>query len=192
MSITFFIVVFFILTIILLFSHPKLSPIPYFPSNKKDLPLIIKALDLKNNQIIFDLGAGDGVVIFEAAKKAYEKKLNTQFFAVEINPVLIFIMKVKWLFHPNKKNIKIIRDNIFRINLKKFLTTDFKFLTLYLYVSPWYINKIIKNLKLQIKDFSVVSYFYPLPKTKPKKICFGINKIYIYNIALFALDRCII
>jgi len=79
MSITFFLIIFLILGIIFLFSSPQLSLIPYFPSNKKDLPLIIKALNLKNNQVVFDLGAGDGIVIFEAAKLAFEKKLNTKF-----------------------------------------------------------------------------------------------------------------
>jgi hypothetical protein len=71
----FLLVVFVVLVgfVILLFSSKTLSPIPYFPSQKIDLPLIIKALNLQNNQTVFDLGAGDGIVIFEAAKKAYQK-----------------------------------------------------------------------------------------------------------------------
>ncbi len=40
-----------LLVIIFLFASPQLSPIPYFPTNKKDLPQIINALKLKNNQI---------------------------------------------------------------------------------------------------------------------------------------------
>ncbi len=187
------IIIYFILGILLLiiflFSSKTLSPIPYFPSNKKDLPLIINALNLKNNQVVFDLGAGDGIVIFEAAKKAYEKNLNTQFFAVEINPILLLIMHIKRLFHPNKKNIKIIYDDIFKINIKKLLTFEFSpplakgrgpFLTFYLYISPWYMNKVIKNLNSKIKNFYVVSYFYPLPIKKAKKIFKGKNKIYVY------------
>lgn len=182
MSITFFFILILIFGVIFLFSSKTLSPIPYYPSNKKDLPLIIKALNLKNNQVIFDLGAGDGIVIFEAAKAAFEKNLNTCFFAVEINPILLLIMHIRRLFHPNKKNIKIIYDDIFKINIQQLLTFDFKLLTFYLYVSPWYMDKIIKNLKLKTKNFSVVSYFYPLPKIKPKKIIKGVNKIFTYEI----------
>jgi SAM-dependent methyltransferase len=174
-----FIILFSLLIIILFFSSPKLSPIPYFPSNKKDLPLIIKALNLKNNQVVFDLGAGDGIVIFEAAKLAFEKNLNTKFFAVEINPVLILIMWLKWLFHPNKKNIKIIRDNIFKIDFKRYKLQVTSY-TFYLYLSPWYLEKVIKNLKSQIKNFSLVSYFYPVPKMKAKKIFQGKNKVFTY------------
>lgn len=170
-----------ILVIIFLFSSKTLSPIPYFPSNRKDLPLIIKALDLKNNQAVFDLGAGDGIVIFEAAKKAFEKNLNTKFYAIEINPVLLLIMSIKRFFHPNKKNIKIVFDDIFKINIKKFLNFDFSFLTFYIYISPWYIDKVIKNLNSEIKNFSVVSYFYPIPNKKEEGIIKGKNKIFVYN-----------
>lgn len=181
MLITFLIILIIFFGIIFLFSSKTLSPIPYFPSNKKDLPLIIEALNLKNNQVVFDLGAGDGIVIFEAAKKAYKKNLNTQFFAVEINPILILIMYIKLLFHPNKKNIKIIYDDIFKINLKKYISSKKSSnLTFYLYISPWYMKKVIKNLKSQIKNFSIISYFYPLPNKKPKKIINGKNKIFIY------------
>jgi len=181
-----FIILFSLLIIILFFSSPKLSPIPYFPSNKKDLPLIIKALNLKNNQVVFDLGAGDGIVVFEAAKLAFEKKLNTQFFAIEINPILILIMWLRWLFHPNKKNIKIVCDDIFKIDFKRYKfhhvrrgyeVTSYTF---YLYISPWYLEKVIKNLKSQIKNFSLVSYFYSVPKIPAKKIFQGKNKVFTY------------
>lgn len=110
----------FIFVVLILFSFPCFSPIPYYPSNKKDLPFIIKAVNLKNDQVIIDLGAGDGVVIFAAASNAISlpKKLNTQFIAVEINPVLIFIMHLRRLFHPNRKNIKIVWADMFKVNLK--------------------------------------------------------------------------
>ena len=176
-----------ILGVIFLFSSHQLSPIPYFPSNKKDLPLIIKALNLKNNQAVFDLGAGDGMVIFEAGKLAFEKKLNTQFFAIEINPILILIMWVRWLFHPNKKNIKIVYDDIFKINLQRYTfhhvrrSYEVTSYTFYLYISPWYLEKVIKNLKLKIKNFALVSYFYPVPKMKEKKVFEGKNKVFVYT-----------
>jgi len=184
MSIMFFFIIFFILGVILTFSSPRFSPIPYFPSNKKDFPLIIKALDLKNNQVVFDLGAGDGIVIFEAAKFAFEKKLNTQFFAIEINPILIFIMWIRWLFHPNKRNIKIVYNDIFKINPKRYKLHVVNY-TFYLYISPWYLERIIKNLKSKIKNFLLVSYFYPIQKIKPKKIIQGKNKIFVYSINSF-------
>ncbi|MDO9027391.1 MAG: class I SAM-dependent methyltransferase, partial [Candidatus Roizmanbacteria bacterium] len=167
------------ITIIFIFSSKKLSPIPYFPSQKIDLPKIIKALNLKNNQTVFDLGAGDGIVIFEAAKWTYKHKLNTQFIAVEINPVLILIMNIRRIFHINKNNIKIIYGDIFELDFKNFINftygsvvTDPYNITFYLYISPWYLEKVIENClhsealakgcKLKIENFHVVSYMYPI------------------------------
>jgi len=170
-----------IIVIILIFSSPKLSPIPYYPTNKHDLPLIIKALKLKNNQTVVDLGAGDGFVIFTAAKEAYERKLKTRFVAIEINPVLILIMNIKRFFHPNRKNIKIIHGNMFKPDFMNFI--NFKnFITVYLYISPWFIERVIENWKLKIENFSVVSYMYPVKSLKKKeKIIRGKNSIFVYN-----------
>ncbi len=172
--------------VILLFSSKTFSPIPYFPSNKKDLSLIIKALNLKNNQVVVDLGAGDGIVIFEAAKKAYQKGLNTQFIAVEINPILILIMFFKKIFHPNKKNIKIEYSDIFKFNSESITNQSKKLLTFYLYLSPWVLDKITKNLVLssQKKNIRVVSYMYKIKslKNNKKKIYKGINCIYHYQL----------
>jgi len=170
-----------VIPIIYLFASPSFSPIPYFPSQSVDLPKIIKALNLKNNQIVFDLGAGDGIIIFEAAKKAIQQKLDTKFIAVEINPILIFILHLRRLFHPNRSNIKIVRDDIFKMNFPQLTINNYQ-LTIYLYISPWYLEKTILNIKNQISKFSVVSYMYPIKSLKNKeKIIQGKNKIYVYN-----------
>lgn len=185
-----------ILFIITLFSHPKLSPIPFFPTNKKDLPFIIKALNLKNNQTIFDLGAGDGVVVFTAANKALLKNLNTVFVAVEINPILVLILHLRRLSHPNKKNIKIIWGDMFKINLKSQILNrkstsqnsnlsvmkQCNNVTIYLYISPWLINQLIDRLKQQQINHSLISYMYPSKLLKNKeKILRGLHNIYVYN-----------
>jgi len=171
-----------IVTIIFLFSSKTLSPIPYFPSQQVDIPLIIKALSLKNNQTVFDLGAGDGIIIFEAAKSTFERNLNTKFVAVEINPILILVLYFRRLFHPNRKNIKIVRDDIFKMNFSKFLTSNSSILTFYLYISPWYLEKTILNVKKQIHQFKTVSYMYSIKSLKKEeKISKGKNNIYIYS-----------
>ena len=181
MLIFYFILLVILIIIIFLFSSPKLSPIPYFPSQPTDIPIIVKALNLKNNQTVIDLGAGDGIVIFKAADYAFRDKLNTKFVAVEINPILILILNLRRLFHPNKKNIKIIRDDIFTMNYSHLTINNYQ-LTIYLYISPWFLEKTIKNFKLKIENFSVVSYMYPVKSLKSKKkVIQGKNKIFIYQ-----------
>ncbi len=172
-----YLILFFVVVIIFLFSSKKFSPIPYFPSQSIDIPLIIKALKLNKDQTIIDLGAGDGIVIFSAAQQSYKQKLNTKFVAVEINPILVLILHFRRLFHPNKKKIEIIRDDIFKMNFNKQLKTT----TIYLYISPWFLEKTIENCKIKIKKFSLVSYMYPIKSLKKKEnFIQGKNKIFIY------------
>jgi len=176
-----FCVVLFI--IIVLFSFPQFSPIPYFPSNGKDIPLILDALNIRNNQTIIDLGAGDGIAIFKAAEKAYKNKLNTQFIAVEINPILLMILHIRRLLHPNRDNIQIVNANMFSCIYKDFKNfKTFDFITFYLYISPWFIEKTVANITKQIKTFDLVSYFYKvkcLPNHE-EEMTEGIHKVYGY------------
>lgn len=174
--------------IIILFSFPQFSPIPYFPSNQKDMHLILKALDVRNNQTIIDLGAGDGIVIFEAARLALEKGLNTQFIALEINPILIFILHIRRLLNSNRSNIKIVMGDMFTyqlfplITIRPFDNTRGKqpLITFYLYISPWLIDKVLRNVSPQFPHAKYVSYFYPIKQLHEKKKIKGIHQIFSY------------
>lgn len=169
------------LIIICLFSYSGFSPIPYFPTNHKDLDLIIKTFKLKNNQIIYDLGAGSGTVILEAAKYAKQKNLNTQFIAIEINPILVLILNLKKLLHVNRENIKIIWADLFKYKFEM-PNPQFNNVTIYLYASPWLLEKIIKHVQTQFQRFSAVSYMYPIKSLKKKeKVVSGENKIFVYE-----------
>lgn len=170
--------------IVAIFAFPQFSPIPYFPSNKKDIKYIIKALKLKNNQTVYDLGAGDGVVIFEAAKESWRKNLNTQFIAIDINPILLVLMHIRRLFHPNRRNIRITYGNMFTMNYSS-LTTDYSLpTTFYLYISPWHIEKTLRNIKKQIGHFFIVSYMYRIPGLQniEKKIQGIAHDTYTYTV----------
>lgn len=160
-----------------LFISRRISPIPYFPSNRKDIHRIVKMLQMKNDQVIYDLGAGDGIVIFAAAQQAHQKKLNTQFIAVELNPVLLLILWLRRLLHPNKKNISIEYGDIFTMQYR----SDKKLLTFFTYISPWYLERVIKNCKRQTRSFSFVSYFYPLPNHRAIAHIDGVHTVYQYK-----------
>jgi hypothetical protein len=163
--------------IVLFFVSRKLSPVPYFPANKQDLPHILKALKLRNGQTVVDLGAGDGKVIFAAASTAKKRKLSTQFLAVEINPILVLILHLRKLFHPNRQNIRILLADMFKLNLSNLTKGE---TTIFLYISPWFMEKIYKKLKTDLKTFELISYFYPLPHRAHTKTIKGKNNIFIY------------
>jgi len=135
---------------------------------------------LVNGQTVVDLGAGDGLVIFEAAAEARKRKLSTQFMAVEINPILILILHLRRLLHPNRKNIKVVYGNILSENFK-FKILNSKIITIYLYISPWFMEKVYKKLMRDLKTFHLVSYFYPLKSKGATKTIKGKNKVFIYE-----------
>ncbi|MFH1827363.1 MAG: rRNA adenine N-6-methyltransferase family protein [bacterium] len=172
----FFTVIFvFLFIILIIFVSRKLSPVPYFPTNKKDIPLIIKALQLDKNKTVVDIGAGDGIVIFEAAKHAFKKGYGTKFYAIEINPILIFIMNIRRLFHKNKKNIYVSKEDFTKMSLKRFKNTVF-----YLYLSPKYLSLVYKKIKSEAKESKIISYFYKIPKEKFRESHKNINSLFIY------------
>lgn len=171
--------------IIILFSFPQFSPIPYFPSHVKDLPLILSALHIRNDQMVIDLGAGDGIVIFKAADKALHNNLNTKFVAVEINPVLLIILHICRFLHPNRGNIRIVNADMFSMSYPNLTnSTNLTNLTFYIYISPWFIEKTISNITKQVKKFDLVSYFYQVKclPTHKESMKEGIHKIFFYSL----------
>lgn len=231
--IIFILIFLFFIFNILYFILPSLSPIPFFPTNKKDLSLIVSLLlsdellrkkqkkksnvksqpRLNRGQMsnaVVDLGAGTGTVIFASAgsdaaataqinyKKQYFRPSRGQstpprwrllskqpkFIAVEIHPLLIFIMHLRRLFHPNGKNIKIIRSDIFKMNINKTIE-QLNNLTIYIYVGPFVMDRLIPRLQTLPKGTRIVSYMYEIPGWEKKlvKIVTGVNKIYIYQLS---------
>jgi len=135
---------------------------------------------MKKDGIVLDLGAGDGTVIFAAAKKAHEVGLNTHFIAIDVNPILIAFMWVRRLFHPNKANIKLILGDMFKVDyapmLKKYSQRVF-----YIYISPWFTEATVHMINDQKLDAMLVSYFYPVENKKEDEKITGVHDIYIYK-----------
>ena len=142
----------------------KFSPIPYFPTQSTDIDLILKALDLKKSDILYDLGAGDGKVILAAVQK-YPCVVK----GVEIHPLLVAIMHIRRLMSPQKNNIQVIWQSLFRLDISDATV-------IYLYVGPYFMkqimNKIIKDHPPKLRR--IVSYWYDFqldaaPQWLPKR-----------------------
>lgn len=156
----------FFLFSFLYFILPSLSPVPFFPSNKKDLPLICKtALKIDKKSIIIDLGAGTGTIIFKTAHLAYQKKQDAQFLAVEIHPFLILIMHMRKIFHPNKKNIRIIHSDMLKLDYNKLIQDIHKqsSIIFYLYIGYRIIKPLQKKLVSIKRNITILSYMYDIP-----------------------------
>ncbi len=167
-----------LIVIAVVFSFPQFSPVPYFPTNKKDLDLVLKALNLRDNQMVVDFGAGDGLIIFGAADYAVKKNLSTQFVAVEYNFLLVLVLFLRRFFHKNRHNIRIVWADMFKTS---FRSEKPEIKTFYLYISPWFMTSMYKKLRREARSFELISYFYPVPNIKPLKTLRGKNNIYVYK-----------
>jgi len=171
------VIVFSLIVIVLaFFISKKLSPVPYFPTNKRDLDLIVKTMKLKNNMDVIDLGAGIGTVIFKASNMSFKRKLNTKFYAIEINPVLILILYIRKLLSQNSQNILVKYIDMMKLDLKQFKNPLF-----FLYLSPFYLNLIYKKIKKEIKKPKIITYFYEIPNIKYSSKLQGINDVFLYS-----------
>ena len=156
---------------------PLFSLIPFVPVRKKILHNIISSLELKEQDTLYDLGCGDGRVLFMALKT----NPNISCVGIEIAPFPFLIAKIKQLFYFSK-NIHIIYGNFFNINISPASCV-------FLYLFPKALDNLLHKLEKELKSGSkVVSCDFYFSKRKPDKIIKIMAKkwqknknLYIYN-----------
>jgi len=81
------------------------TKVPFVPVPKEVLPDILKALDLKNGSIMYDLGCGDARVLTEAAKasKSSETSESSKSRFVGIERVWFPLVLARFRVLKNKK-----------------------------------------------------------------------------------------
>lgn len=85
-----------------------LSAAPYVPTWKKDVERMMDLANIKAGQKVYDLGCGDGRIVFESAKRMAEAV------GVEIFILPYFFARIKSYFKPRTK---IIFGNMFNLNI---------------------------------------------------------------------------
>jgi len=161
------------------FVSPILSPIPYFPTLDREVKLVDRGLLLKPGDVLIDLGAGDGKMLWRYAQP------GVKVIGVEINPFLVAYMYLRRLFHPYRSQITIRRQDLFKTDLSKATK-------IYLFVGPFLMERIINYiLKNKTKRLSrIVSYRYDFvtlkgkrltPKTSKLKTLKGEQNVYVWD-----------
>jgi len=77
----------------------------FFPSSKRMIKVVIDFARIKDNDVFYDLGSGDGRILIEAAKK------RIKVVGIEKNRFLNWVARRKT---KNFKNVKIIQGDIFK------------------------------------------------------------------------------
>jgi len=125
-----------IFVVVLTFGFVVFIGSPYVPSQKKYIrQAFVKLYKISKNDVLVDIGSGDGVVLREAAK------LGARALGYEINPLLIIISRI---LSAKFKNVKIHLVDFWYIKIPVDTTV------IYIFSVTRDINKITKLLQKEI------------------------------------------
>ncbi|MCE4607604.1 MAG: class I SAM-dependent methyltransferase [Caldisphaeraceae archaeon] len=152
--------------------------VPFVPTRKEVLDMVFEALDLREGDVLYDLGCGDGRVIMEAAKKYPIKKAV----GVELREELVKDLMDRVKKENASRKVQIIHDDFFKAPI-----SDATVVYMYLLTS---VNESLKpKLRQELKPGSrVVTLDFQIPGWKPVKILgdkTGWQKtVYVYVIGI--------
>lgn len=157
-----------ILLVLLTFVWPPDSPwSPWWRTNKRVAVSACKLAKITNNDVVYELGSGDGEFTLTAASEFGCRKAV----GIEIDYTRFLISKIK--------------RNITKIENAEFIRSDFKKVNLknatvvYFYLVPAVIKRILPKLEKELRPGTrIVSYKYKFPKKEKAKI----RDLYLYQI----------
>ena len=135
----------------------RLAPYVSTPQNVVDE--MLKVADIKPNEMVYDLGSGDGRVVITAAQKYGARAVGVEISAKEVAESRTKIAEAKL-----EKRVQIKEADIMNVDL-----SDADVVTMYLLTSS---NDVIRpNLEKYLKPGArVISHDYPIRGWEPKSI----------------------
>ncbi len=161
------------LAILISFAVAGVSAAPWVPTKPKQKKRLIERLIFQNGMTVYDLGCGDGTLLFAAARK--NPRINAIGLEISILPYLIAKLR-KFIGGAKYKNVSIRYANLFKQDLAD---ADLIFVFLLDKCYPRLI-KTFSNLK---SECQVVVEAWPLPGIEPHEVIKeeGLLSIYIYK-----------
>ena len=166
MEIIFYLFLFIFGIILAVFLLTVFFGAPYVPTHKKELIKLFKKLKLSKNDILADIGSGDGVVLKTASN------FGAKSIGFEINPFLVLISKIRLR---NFKNTQIYFQNFWHVFPIEKITI------FYTFGHSERIKKMLKLAQIQANhqktDLLFISYGFEIKNLKAFKIS-GAHFIY--------------
>ncbi|MDO8436058.1 MAG: class I SAM-dependent methyltransferase [bacterium] len=128
----------------------------WLPTKKEDFDRITKLAGLRPGMLFYDLGSGDGELLFYLSKK-----YNVNCVGIEISPLLFLYSKIKSLFY---KNVKIYYGDFYKYDLSK---ADI----VYIFLLPKSYARLRKKLETELrKDVKIILSSWPFEDCEPNQI----------------------
>ncbi len=148
--------------------------VPYVPTKKQVVQKMLKVAGLKNNAVVYDLGCGDGRLLFEAEKI---KKIQAK--GYELAPIPYLLAQIKKRLSHSK--ITIALSNFFSANLK-----DANII--FCYLGPETMSALYKKIKKECKKGTkIISNTFSIKGVKPSKVWARNPKEKLPNIYLYEI-----
>ncbi|MFB5946288.1 SAM-dependent methyltransferase [Albibacterium profundi] len=146
----------FAVTVVRAQETPQLD-VPYVPTNQKVVDAMLELAQVDGDDILYDLGCGDGRIVVTAAKK-----YGTQGTGVDIDPQRISEANANAEKAQVTDKVKFIEGNLFDVDL-----SDASVVTLYLLPD---VNLKLKPKLLKLKPGTrIVSHAFDMGDWKPEK-----------------------
>ncbi|NQU77962.1 50S ribosomal protein L11 methyltransferase [Candidatus Falkowbacteria bacterium] len=140
-------------------SIASISAAPYVPLFKRDVRRMLEIAQVNSNDIVYDLGSGDGRMLVMAARK-FEASECVGF---EISFLPYLISKIKILLLGHNKKIKVIPKNLYTQNLKQATVIT-------CFLLPHALKKLGPKFATELKPGTrIVSYAFRIPGLKRLK-----------------------
>lgn len=148
--------------------------VPYVPSKMNVVHKMIKIAHLKKNDVVYDLGCGDGRLLIEAAKaKTIQAK------GYEAAPIPFLLAKIRNFL--TRTRIKIYPQNFFNANLRDANV-------IFCYLGPETMANLYKKLKKECrKGTKIISNTFSIHNAKPVKVWSKNQKQKLPNIYLYEI-----
>lgn len=160
--------------ILVAFAAGGFSAAPWVPTRRRERDVLLKEIPIEPGQVVYDLGCGDGIVLFQLAAR----QPNARYIGIEVAPIPLLVGLVrKVLAGAKAKNVTLRMRDLFALS---YGDADVVFIFL---LSDSY-PKLMKKLAGKLKpDARVVVEAWPLPDIEPERTIREEGKLplYIYS-----------
>jgi hypothetical protein len=143
---------------------------PFVPSTSTVTSRMVQLANMHKGTVVYDLGSGDGRLLFASAKKEASKVVG-----LEINPYLVLFTKLRLLFSPYRSVISCRWQNFWAATYED---ADIVFV----YLLPWKMGKLKRKLEKELKPGTKVvsnSFIFPEWKIVDKD---EKNHVYVFTV----------
>ncbi len=146
------IVIIVLLLLFLSMIWPPDSPwAPWWRTSQRVAKAQCKLAGIKENDVIYDLGSGDGTALMIAAKEYGATGVG-----IEIDPLRVYIAKLLLQWYGVDDKIAIVRDSFFNQDISKASV-------IFVYLVPKTLKRLLPKMKKELKKGTrIVSFRYQM------------------------------